>query len=227
MVHLGSPSKAMALEVCSLLPVTHTDPALCWLREMPPLRCLLSHGFKWLLVPRGLQFPAQFSLSFLRRPLGFWEWKNGEQGDIFILLRNPNPPAFRGWTSCPRTLWEGRSWDTGPVDARDHVHWDKTVSLNISLSNKTWYFPNTLPGDACFVSPPGVGESARTGVAEGVQLQGAEQELPSPQLWPLSLAQDLPAMPESFGCFSNLSPCAIGPTGKVNPNSFALCLRAV
>lgn len=92
MVHLGSPSKAMALEVCSLLPVTHTDPALCWLREMPPLRCLLSHGFKWLLVPRGLQFPAQFSLSFLRRPLGFWEWKNGEQGDIFILLRNPNPP---------------------------------------------------------------------------------------------------------------------------------------
>lgn len=41
------------------------------------------------------------------------------------------------------------------IDACDHVHWDKTVSLNIVLSNKTWYFSNTLPGDACFVSLAG------------------------------------------------------------------------
>lgn len=98
--------------------------------------------------------------SSVRAFLGeLWEsgGGNGEQEDLFILPRNLKPLRRRG--GCEHLAREHRRREgagtQAHIDARDHVHWDKTVSLNISLSNKTWYFPNRLPGDACFVSPAG------------------------------------------------------------------------
>lgn len=124
---------------------------------MPAPRCFLSHGSKWLLVPRGLWSPAQLSLSFLRRALGIWGWKWGAERPFHFAKKHQDPTSVVLGGECLAQVHCKRegAGTQARIDACDHVHWDKTVSLNIVLSNKTCYFSNTLPGDACFVSLAG------------------------------------------------------------------------
>lgn len=73
------------------------------------------------------------------------ELREGEYGDLGVLLRNPKPPMspapgpqasiLRGcWTDA---VGSGIAGAQACVDVHDHVRLDETVSLNISLSNKS------------------------------------------------------------------------------------------
>lgn len=73
-----------------------------------------------------------------------WELWEGECGDLGVLLRNPKSlcPSTRAAGVYPervlgRCCWEWHSWGTGLCRCPDHVHLDETVSLNISLFNKS------------------------------------------------------------------------------------------
>lgn len=81
-------------------------------------------------------------LSAVLREL--WELWEGEYGDLGVLLRNPKlyVPSTRAAGIYPervlgRCCREWHSWGTGLCRCPDHVRLDETVSLNISLSNKS------------------------------------------------------------------------------------------